>query len=67
MNQANLLTANETRMYYKRGRSAYKKFHGSIPDGCQIHHVDGDITNNEQSNLLALSNEEHSRLHNRSK
>lgn len=46
----------------------YKQHHGEIPKDSQgrsydIHHIDGDHTNNYISNLVALSIEEHYKLH----
>ncbi len=46
----------------------YKQHHGEIPRDSQgrsydIHHIDGDYTNNDISNLVALSIEEHYKLH----
>ena len=34
-----------------------------IPKGFQVHHVDGDVTNNLASNLICVSKDEHKRLH----
>ena len=53
-----------TREYIK----IYKQHYGEIPKDSQgrsydIHHIDGDYTNNEISNLVALSIEEHYNLH----
>ena len=46
----------------------YKQHYGEIPRDSQgrsydIHHIDGDYTNNDISNLIALSIEEHYNLH----
>jgi hypothetical protein len=46
----------------------YKEHYGEIPRDSQgrsydIHHIDGDYTNNDISNLMALSIEEHYKLH----
>ena len=53
-----------TREYIK----IYKQHYGEIPRDSQgrsydIHHIDGDYTNNDISNLVALSIEEHYKLH----
>ena len=53
-----------TREYIK----IYKQHYGEIPKDSQgrsydIHHIDGDYTNNDLSNLVALSIEEHYNLH----
>jgi hypothetical protein len=36
---------------------------GPIPDGCHIHHIDGDPLNNAVENLAAVTVREHSRHH----
>jgi len=35
-----------------------------IPKNCEVHHLDGDVTNNRDENLILLSKEDHTRLHN---
>lgn len=48
----------------KRLHRAVWEFHnGKIPDGCDIHHMDGNRANNDISNLQMLQGEEHGRLH----
>ena len=37
---------------------------GVIPDGFEVHHLDGDTENNRDDNLILLSKEDHTRLHN---
>lgn len=44
-------------------RVVYRKYNGNIPQGYVIHHLDGDKTNNSPSNLIALTPNDHSRLH----
>lgn len=49
-------------------RKIYKQYHGEIPkdsDGrtYEIHHIDGDDTNNDPSNLVAVSIKEHYEIH----
>ena len=45
-------------------RKMWEEFHGcDIPQGWHIHHLDGDSHNNDISNLLACSVEEHAKLH----
>lgn len=44
-------------------RLVWEKYNGEIPDGYQIHHIDGNKLNNDISNLQLLSAEEHTRLH----
>lgn len=45
-------------------RKIYEEHHGIIPDGFHIHHLDGNPSNNDISNLIAISPEEHAILHN---
>lgn len=45
-------------------RLIFEKFHGSIPEGYIIHHLDGDKKNNCLLNLELLSVNEHHRTHN---
>jgi hypothetical protein len=44
-------------------RKLYEEYRGEIPDGFHIHHIDGDPTNNSIENLIAISAEEHSAIH----
>ena len=37
---------------------------GIIPDGYEVHHLDGNKENNNRSNLILLSKGDHTRLHN---
>lgn len=46
-------------------RLAYIAFYGSPPPGYHIHHIDRDKHNNSMDNLVALSEEQHSQVHNR--
>lgn len=47
----------------QRARDVWEKEVGPIPEGFHIHHVDGDHTNNDVSNLVALSPRAHAHLH----
>lgn len=52
----------------KSYRKIYKEFHGKIPideNGVvfDIHHIDGDRKNNSIENLLALSIDDHYKVH----
>lgn len=53
--------------YDRRGRllhrAIYAAAHGPIPRGIDIHHIDGDKTNNELSNLEAVTRSEHLKRH----
>lgn len=44
-------------------RQIYLDHFGPIPDGYDVHHVDGNPLNNVPSNLMALSKEDHRRHH----
>jgi hypothetical protein len=44
-------------------RKIYEDHHGKAPDGYHIHHIDGNPLNNDVSNLIALSPEEHASIH----
>jgi hypothetical protein len=44
-------------------RCVYEKFHGEIPKGFIVHHIDGDKKNDKPRNLYALSRKDHIDLH----
>lgn len=44
-------------------RKIWAAANGSIPDGFDIHHVDGDRSNNDIDNLKCVSKEEHYQIH----
>ncbi len=46
-----------------RYRRIYQRHFGPIPEGYEIHHRDGDFSNNQPSNLQALSVEDHYKVH----
>lgn len=54
---------NGTSIYLHR--EIYQSYHGSIPAGHEVHHRDHDKDNNDVSNLVLLSSEEHKKLHGR--
>jgi ribosomal protein L24E len=41
----------------------WESLHGPIPPGYQVHHVDGDKTNNAPENLVLLDALTHKRIH----
>ena len=43
--------------------AAENKLGGSIFDGHQVHHIDGNKTNNQHSNLTVLSAADHYKIH----
>lgn len=44
-------------------RAVYEAVHGPIPAEYHVHHIDFDKANNEPGNLIALSREDHLKLH----
>lgn len=51
---------------HKLHRDIFKHYTNSdIPEGYQIHHIDGDVTNNLLSNLMLVNTNQHKRLHNK--
>jgi len=56
------LTTQEKTAYVMEHRLVYESYYGSIPDGYDIHHIDGDTYNNDVNNLECLSHEDHARL-----
>lgn len=45
-------------------RTHYERHFGKIPDDLMVHHIDGNHSNNDRSNLLLVTDEMHSWLHN---
>lgn len=50
----------EQRIY----RKIYRKHFGEIPKGYHIHHIDFNPYNHDSKNLIAVSPEEHAKIHN---
>lgn len=44
-------------------RAVWEYYNGKIPEGHQIHHIDGDIDNNDISNLECISRKDHLSMH----
>lgn len=44
-------------------RYIWEKFHGEIPKGYHVHHIDKNKNNNDIENLILLSPKEHGSLH----
>ena len=62
------VTAKGYRRNNRTGRfehvEVWERHHGqSVPDGYQIHHLDGNKLNNDPANLLAVTPTDHKRLH----
>lgn len=54
----------ETR-FGRSHRLIYIEYWGSLDDDLIVHHIDGNKLNNHPSNLKAISNSEHIKLHNK--
>jgi hypothetical protein len=52
--------------YGKLHRYIWIEHNGPIPKGLVVHHIDEDKTNNDISNLMLLSNKEHTYIHQQS-
>ena len=48
-------------------RDVYTKFHGAIPEGYEVHHIDFDPSNNDSTNLVALHSKAHREVHRQAK
>jgi len=44
-------------------RKIYESFYGPVPEGYHIHHKDFDPNNNDPKNLIAVSPQEHAKIH----
>jgi hypothetical protein len=44
-------------------RYVYEFYNGKIPNGFDVHHVDGNKNNNDISNLVILTRQDHAKLH----
>ena len=44
-------------------RQIYRDFHGPIPEGYHVHHIDEDTENNHPANLRAITKEDHAKHH----
>ena len=44
-------------------RDVWETHNGPIPNGCDIHHLDGDTGNNSISNLECVASEDHREIH----
>lgn len=51
------------RWEYTHRRVAEKKMGGKVRSGYEVHHKDGDKTNNRPDNLVALRRDEHRDVH----
>jgi len=53
----------KNRPYRRHYHRIWEEANGPLPDGCVIHHIDGDPFNNELANLECLTPSEHLRKH----
>lgn len=63
-------TRHDNGKYYRNAKTrkrlhryVYEYHNGEIPDGYEVHHIDGDTDNNDISNLALVTKEEHKRIH----
>lgn len=57
-----------TSYWSRKGREAWEKHFGfKAPVGCDVHHMDGDNTNNSINNLALMTHGRHVGLHNQIK
>ena len=56
------LTAQDKRDFVMEHRLVWEAVNGPVPDGYDIHHIDGDTYNNDVDNLECLSHSDHSSL-----
>ena len=56
------LTTQDKRDFTMEHRLVYESVYGSIPDGYDVHHIDGDTYNNDIDNLECLTHEDHARI-----
>lgn len=54
---------NEKLKYPYRYRWVWEQAHGPIPDGMQVHHINGDASDDRLSNLQLVTNSEHQAIH----
>lgn len=56
------LTTQDKRSFTMEHRLVWEAVNGAIPEGYDIHHIDGDTYNNDCDNLECLSHSDHSSL-----
>lgn len=56
------LTTQDKNDYVMEHRLVYESYYGAIPDGYDIHHIDGDTYNNNIDNLECLSHSDHAKI-----
>ena len=58
-----LQTSDRTGQLVRLHRGCWEAYCGAVPDGYDIHHMDGNRQNNEIENLACMPRGEHARLH----
>jgi hypothetical protein len=56
------LTTQDKRDFVMEHRMVWEAVNGPIPDGYDVHHIDGDTYNNDVDNLECLSHSDHSTI-----
>lgn len=56
------LSSEDNRAYRMEHRFVYEGMYGAIPEGYDVHHIDGDTYNNSLDNLELLTHSEHATL-----
>lgn len=56
------LTTQERRDFQMEHRLIWESYYGPIPEGYDVHHIDGDTYNNDIDNLECLSHEDHAKI-----
>lgn len=56
------LTTQDKRDFFMEHRMVWEAVNGPIPDGYDVHHIDGDTYNNDVDNLECLSHSDHSTI-----
>ena len=54
---------NRRRLFGTCGTLIWLSVFGSVPEGYEIHHIDGDAKNNKISNLMLVTREQHHKIH----
>ena len=58
-----LVTAGRNGEQCRIHRACWEAYHGPIPDGCVVHHENGDVADNDIENLACMDAAEHTSMH----
>ena len=61
------LVCGKGKWYYRINRLVWIAFNGEIPEGYDVHHINGNKEDNRLENLQLISHSEHSTEHNKTK